>query len=433
MQNNTTSTAVYPSDYYTDAQQYAIAIVPKITGTLSLLGSLCIITSVLRTRKSRGRGNSNQNSRSRARVQVRRRIEHRRSNRSKRSNIQKRLLLGLSFCDVIQSLCHICSTWPIPRDTIYKMKFNVGNNMTCTIQGFLLSFGSLGGTICNTSLCFYYYICVRYGGRKGENRVAKRSEPFFHAISLIIPLCFSVFCLLEEVYNDNGRVCFITVYPKRCESEENSVKCIRGQNADRFRKLGILIVIICFIIMVVSLSLLYRIVKHQERRMIRYSFEPSASTNIEKSGEQSKKNDAQAELEASSTERDHSNNNIHNHHQQYRTSSFLSATTSSSTSAPATAQQCSRRWLFFSSSSFTQNNKSNKGAKRVFRQSLFYWIPFLLVWCPTLIQMIISNKVENINVALCFVILIAIFAPLQVSKLWRLRYFLVVIVVKKRN
>jgi len=87
-----------------DFQQKFVAIVPKVTGGLSIVGSSYIIWHVASSRK-------------------------------RLSKPYHRLLLNMSAQDLIYSVRSFVSTWAIPSDTpgVYM---NVGNTQTCTAAGF---------------------------------------------------------------------------------------------------------------------------------------------------------------------------------------------------------------------------------------------------------------------------------------------------------
>jgi hypothetical protein len=101
---------------FTRGQQIALAVIPKITGSLSLIGSVWIVVEILTTKE-------------------------------KRHNVYNRLLCMRSLVDCIISGWYFASTWPIPRDSEDDVVYNVGNMNTCTTQGFILQF-SLATPLC---------------------------------------------------------------------------------------------------------------------------------------------------------------------------------------------------------------------------------------------------------------------------------------------
>lgn len=392
MSNSTTTMPVYQADSYSNAQNIAIAIVPKFSGTLSLLGSLFIVISILGNKC-----NNNNNLRSNRSRQ--RRMRSRRTQRStrKRSNVQMRLLLGLSICDIIQSTCHIMSTWPIPRDTIYGFfMYNVGNQTTCTIQGFLLLFGGLSVPIYNTSLCLYYYICVKFP-KMSDQKIASRIEPFLHFVATMLPLGLCIFGSYNEMFNPAGTACFICMYPSFCDVKE--YECIRGENANQLRTPCVLIIFTCFIIMVTSLSMLYYEVRKQERRMSQYDFQMRQTYNETGGG-----------VNDDSYGEDNDNSNME---RPRRSSSFSIRSSMSSASSAIMDYTSNLKRRRKSKNAVSSTTSKNKSTRKVFLKSLYYVIPFMLVLSPTLIQLAMAAYVKNEMAHYCIVVIIGVFSPLQ--------------------
>ena len=94
---------------FTPGQQTALAVTPKITGLLSIMGSSWIVVEVLTCK-------------------------------SKRKNVYNRLLFAMSFFDVMYSSWMFATTWPIPAGT-EGVVWAVGNERSCKVQGFFLQAG----------------------------------------------------------------------------------------------------------------------------------------------------------------------------------------------------------------------------------------------------------------------------------------------------
>lgn len=372
---------IYPSDSFSDLQLSVIAIVPKISGFLSMIGSICIIFSS-RTNLIR-------------------------------SNIQKRLLIGLSIADILHSSSFILSTWPVPKyaSEIYNIKFNIGNSTTCNLQGFVQLTGTLSVALYNAFLCIYYYISVR-SNNMSDQKIATRIEPIFHTIALIIPIIFSVYALRQEMFNPSSTGCLLTTYPRRCEVEIHRVECIRGGNAHKLRKVALLLILTCFIMMVISLFLLYRKVKHQERRMMRYSFQIREEPN--RVNDDPNINNVDDDEEIIEKEIGIANQSKRNSNNTNRTSSIFS----SLTSPASTLQKFSSRWRKSKNNNNHSQTLENIGGLKqlVLRQSIYYCIPFLLSYVPPIIQMIISNTTNNATISFFFALITMTFAPSQVSQ-----------------
>jgi hypothetical protein len=71
---------------FSHAQQVTLAVIPKISGLMSLCGSSWIIVEVL-------------------------------TDKTKRETVYNRLLLCMSSMDAAVSVAFVFSTWPIPSDT----------------------------------------------------------------------------------------------------------------------------------------------------------------------------------------------------------------------------------------------------------------------------------------------------------------------------
>jgi len=99
-------------DYYDNfVLPKANSIVPVVTGGLSLIGSYIILREVFVDRHNNRGGKA-----------------------------IARLLTSLSIADVLWSVGSVMSTFVAPSDLDYIWG-NIGNQQTCTLQGFLLCLG----------------------------------------------------------------------------------------------------------------------------------------------------------------------------------------------------------------------------------------------------------------------------------------------------
>ena len=99
----------YAAMPYSPKEQIALAVTPKISGFLSVIGSGWIVVEILTVRE-------------------------------KRHNVYNRLLLAMSFIDVLSSAWFAASTWPIP-DTAQHVYQPIGSQQTCNAQGFFIQIG----------------------------------------------------------------------------------------------------------------------------------------------------------------------------------------------------------------------------------------------------------------------------------------------------
>ena len=91
----------------TATQRAALALLPKITSSLSIGGAKWILVEFL-------------------------------TNSTKRKHTFHRLLAAWSVYHLVSSVFMFLSTWPIPDDDGNVYHNTLGNKMTCQIQGFFL-------------------------------------------------------------------------------------------------------------------------------------------------------------------------------------------------------------------------------------------------------------------------------------------------------
>mmetsp|Transcript_12333 Transcript_12333/g.18086 ORF Transcript_12333/g.18086 Transcript_12333/m.18086 type:complete len:407 (-) Transcript_12333:41-1261(-) len=119
----------------------------------------------------------------------------------KLSQPANRFLLAMSVVDVFQSLGYAFSSLPVPKDSGLHGAF--GNDMTCSIQGFVIQFG-LGVPCYNASLCVWYLMSIKYNMH--ANDFSKQFEPFCHIVSMLGPLTTAIVCAALDKYEPTGAV-----------------------------------------------------------------------------------------------------------------------------------------------------------------------------------------------------------------------------------
>jgi hypothetical protein len=158
---------------FTLQQKRILAILPKVSGTLSCFFSGVIIYTILRDKK-------------------------------RRSRTYHRLIFGISCCDLSASFWLALSTWPIPEDGAL---WAVGNETTCNLQGFFTQLG-IASSFYNASLSFYYVLVVRYGWKEHQLKWAERF--FFHSIPLLWGLVSAITGLSIGVYGNASLWCWVS-------------------------------------------------------------------------------------------------------------------------------------------------------------------------------------------------------------------------------
>jgi hypothetical protein len=207
--------------------QKTLAILPKCTGFLSLMGSLFIFQDV---------------------------VLHKRPI----TRVYYRIMFGLSCADMIASIVNIFSTWPMPPDSGAFLAS--GTTATCTAQGFFNELGNVATPLYNTSLCAYYVLVIREAW--SEDRIRVQAEPYMHALPIFIALTFSIIGLPLTLYNNSGWLCWIAKNPKGCDGPE----CTRGKYSDIFRWVHYAIIWSAIILVTVGMYLIYLTVRKFDKR-----------------------------------------------------------------------------------------------------------------------------------------------------------------------
>lgn len=169
----------------TDAQEKVLALLPILPALLSAWGSANIIYMVFTSRKT---------------------------------SPYRRILLGLSCCDLASSLACPWQAFLVPAATSQRV-WAIGTQATCSAMGFLqqLFFSNVWY---NGMLSIYFLVTVKFGVR--ESVVARKLEPWMHVASLGYPLITASIGAGMGIYDEFnvGMGCWITNYPKGCGCNE---------------------------------------------------------------------------------------------------------------------------------------------------------------------------------------------------------------------
>jgi hypothetical protein len=222
---------------FTLAQQIAITLVPAFAGTLSLLGSSCIIWMLLA------------------------------ENRKKLKSVKYRFLFALCLCDVVNSLWFVFWSLPIPKGTP-GVWGAMGNYASCNAQGFFLQLGIIG-SFYNGALSLYFHKSLCYSMK--DEQIAKKYEKWIHLGCLVWPLGTAIAAWRQDLYSYSGLGCFIAPDPLRCHRRDD-VDCIRGEDAYIYVWVytGIPLMLLCIYI-VYAMGRIYMKVKEVSRRAEKWS------------------------------------------------------------------------------------------------------------------------------------------------------------------
>ena len=115
------------------------AIVPRFTGSISVIASSIIIYLIIRSDDKLG-------------------------------SVYHRIMFGMTIADVISSTAMALTSLPMPRDlTPYNLPYadvwvgtRLGNQGTCSAQGFFFNFGIIAVFVYNGMLCLYYALTIAF-------------------------------------------------------------------------------------------------------------------------------------------------------------------------------------------------------------------------------------------------------------------------------
>lgn len=221
-------------------QQVFLALTPKLTGCLSLVGSSYIIYDVLL-----------------------------RFPASKRHTYH-RLLLGLSVFDILITTGLVTSTWGMPADT-QNVAFAVGNAHTCEAVGFLETAGTTA-VLYNGSLSVYYLLRIKCGWKATQ---LTKVEPYLHAVPVLFGCSTMIASLVLGLYNAGLWDCWIYPHPHGClESWRNDgvSDCERGDNATLYQWLfDVIPKWVTVLVVTFNMVWIHRVLLEKERASQRYA------------------------------------------------------------------------------------------------------------------------------------------------------------------
>jgi hypothetical protein len=219
---------------FTDAQQKALAVVPKFTSFLSLLAQLWIIAEVSHSQQKRG-------------------------------SVYHRLLAALSLAGLFRATGLFLSTWPMPAEQPFVFG-NVGSLASCNCQGFLIQFG-LSAPLYVAMICVYYWLAIRHGW--SERRI-QRIERYMHIVPWVCGIATAVTGLVLDLYNPGGFYCWIAPFPDGCD-RDSDIPCERGEHSNAYKlALYYAPLLVSFAVVLYCLGSVYFGMRREEMRTLKY-------------------------------------------------------------------------------------------------------------------------------------------------------------------
>lgn len=231
----------------------ALNIIPMISGSLSIIGSSLTIYIILSDRKR------------------------------KLPLIFYRLILGMTIFDISTAFGCFMSSIPVPmhRESVMEDKawFAAGNDVTCTVQGFLFQ---LGFTVVyyNSALMLYYLLRIKYN--KNEMWIKTHFERWIHMFAIFMALGSSISGVFLQVYNPGTTICLVAPSPLGCIGNPD-VSCERGKYVFIFMlSTHIIWMLASVLCMCISLWMVWNSIRNRERIMEKYGVYMSQQKSIQK-------------------------------------------------------------------------------------------------------------------------------------------------------
>ncbi|KAL7430699.1 hypothetical protein ACHAXH_004419 [Discostella pseudostelligera] len=203
-------------------------------------------------------------------------------------SLTQSILVGLSVGDFFSAFfVQFLSTWMVPSNI--NVAFAAGNIASCTVQGLFSYFFYGLSVFSNASLAVAYCCFVKFGWKDDVH--TKYHRLHFTIIPLVCATIISVIPLFGQNYNYNGIFfCDISGSPLGCNYYDNLAtdeggdggqgECVRGAGSRQMLMyIGVIPFMVAFVIIIAAVSMLIYSVLKQERRMDRFQFAPSPSTN----------------------------------------------------------------------------------------------------------------------------------------------------------
>ncbi len=224
-----------------DSHHKAFAIIPKVGGILSIIGSILILRDVFLKFK-----------------------EH------KTIPLTTKMMTLITVANLFLGFWeNFLSTWMVPRDTLAFMAS--GNVTTCNLQAFISVLMYMIVETAYTMLSALYYITVARKDWTTQKTQSWTVVCTFLVLPIIIGIGTAVPLLVTQQYNFDGVYrCNIASYPLDCYHNDD-IPCERAPNATLIRGWLYLYVSVCFALIIMFLSMMLCSVEKQNAELAKHS------------------------------------------------------------------------------------------------------------------------------------------------------------------
>jgi len=140
----------------------------------------------------------------------------------------RRLIFGLSLSDVLLSFGLITGPFASPASDISP--FGLGNQGTCSAQGFILHLSAYTVPMYTCALSYYYYCKLKCD--MSDETFSRRIEWKAHGTCWLVGLSISIAALATETINtySTGTFCSYATFPADCREHPDLHDECRGEN-----------------------------------------------------------------------------------------------------------------------------------------------------------------------------------------------------------
>mmetsp|Transcript_16815 Transcript_16815/g.23809 ORF Transcript_16815/g.23809 Transcript_16815/m.23809 type:complete len:313 (+) Transcript_16815:146-1084(+) len=186
-------------------EQRLIFWVPKCTGLFSFFGSVAIIWQIV-------------------------------SDRTRLLILYHRIIFLLSVNNILLCISSSIGSLPIPKDAINNIYGSSGTNLTCSIQGFLLLYCH---SVSNYYVLFLSIFAITSVKNNFKTKLTFRRETLLHCIIHVFSLIMPTISIFFQAINPAVNLCFVALYPMKCEDKRYNHPCLRGENNTFFFRIMI--------------------------------------------------------------------------------------------------------------------------------------------------------------------------------------------------
>ncbi|CAJ1965860.1 unnamed protein product [Cylindrotheca closterium] len=233
-----------------DTQQIVLSILPIPSAIISILGSSAIIYL----------------------AKERRKIQN--------WTPYTRLLVAMSFCDIVFSLNVGFSTFLRPRETSYRI-WAFGNDATCSYIGFINQASSAGAICYNGMLSFYFLLTARYGMK--NSKISRWIEPLMHLVALGFAIGTALVGAVVDIYGEKAGA--MSCWMSRDSKEGTSGATETAENDMGYDIIGTVFfampVLAVFVCLIINNVVIYLFVRRHVRKHPSQEIEDSISSDVD--------------------------------------------------------------------------------------------------------------------------------------------------------